>query len=168
MDVYGKQPISDAGAYLRSDMWDWHPLWDMVEDLFPELASQVQYGHTNDGDGLDARNSVALGRGLAEAAHDGRCSRWIAERNAAVADLPMEDCELCEGTGIRKDEAGRPLAHKRIRLWQATVLGRRFGWCNGCEGMGWKAPFASLYRTSVQSAKEFSDFLLVCGGFEIR
>ena len=169
MDVYGKNPTDEVGEYFRRNVWGWHPLWEMVEDLFPELASKVQEGHTNSGDGLNAVDSEQLGTLLAEAAKDGRVALWIKERNEAVAALPMEDCQICDGTGIRSDEAGIKWGQhdKALSSEQAAVLGREFGWCNGCEGNGWRAPFASHYGTSVECAGEFSDFLAASGGFEI-
>ena len=169
MDVYGKNPTDEVGEYFRRNVWGWHPLWEMCEDMFPELALKVEEGHTNSGDGLNAVDSEQLGTLLAEAAKDGRVALWIRERNEAVAALPMEDCQICDGTGIRSDEAGIKWGQhdKALSSEQAAVLGREFGWCNGCEGNGWRAPFASHYGTSVECAGEFSDFLAASGGFEI-
>ena len=35
MDVYGKSPTTEVGAYFRKTIWGWHPLWDMCTDLSP-------------------------------------------------------------------------------------------------------------------------------------
>tara|TARA_Y100000034_G_scaffold66233_1_gene79951 strand:+ start:4562 stop:5080 length:519 start_codon:yes stop_codon:yes gene_type:complete len=169
MDVYGKNPTDEVGEYFRRNVWGWHPLWDMCLDLFPELAGKVEYGHTNDGDGLNAVDSEALSNSLNEAVADGRVAAWISERNEIVANLPMEECYLCESTGIRTDEIGMQAGQhdKALSPEQATVLGREFGWCNGCDGKGEKAPFASWYGVEVGDATDWAGFLRSCGGFEI-
>ena len=28
MDVFGKNPTDEKGAYFRNNVWFWHPLWD--------------------------------------------------------------------------------------------------------------------------------------------
>jgi hypothetical protein len=169
MDVYGKNPTDEVGEYFRRNVWGWHPLWDMCLDLFPELAGKVEHGHSNDGDGLNAVDSEALGDALDEAVIDGRIAEWVTERNGLVAALPMEDCGICDGTGIRTDEIGRQAGQhdKALPSEQAIVLGREFGWCNGCDGNGEKAPFASWYGVEVGDATDWAGFLRSCGGFEI-
>jgi len=169
MDVYGKQPTSEAGEYFRRNVWGWHPLWEMCEDLFPTIAGQVECGHTNDGDGLDAVLSVDLGTGLTEAVADGRVAGWIAQRNAHVAAMPMEPCLICDSTGIRTDEIGVKMGQhdKALSKEKAIILGREFGWCNGCDGDGEKMPWMASYEVESDDAVEFSEFLAACGGFEI-
>ena len=169
MDVYGKAPTAEVGEYFRRNVWGWRPLWDMCLDLFPELTEKVEYGHSNDGDGLNAVDSEHLGNLLTEAAKDGRVEAWIIGRNKAISELPMEECRICEGTGIRNDEVGRAAGQhdKALSPERAIILGREFGWCNGCDGDGENAPFLSHYGMDVSCATEFSEFLTSSGGFEI-
>ena len=169
MDVYGKKPTAEVGEYFRRNVWGWHPLWGMIEDMFPELASKVEEGHTNSGDGLNAVDSELMGTLLAEAAKDGRVALWIKERNEAVSELPMDECRICEGTGIRTDDVGRNMGQhdKALSPEQVIVLGREFGWCNGCDGNGEKEPWESHYSVGVECAIEFADFMSASGGFEI-
>jgi len=169
MDVYGKNPTDEGGEYFCRKVWGWHPLWDMCLDLVHELAGRVEHGHCNDGDGLNAVDSEALGDALNEAVFDGRVAEWITDRNEIVANLPKEDCHICDSTGIRTDEIGIQDGQpdKALSPEQAIVLGREFGCCNGCDGKGWKEPFASWYEVEVNDATEFATFLRACGGFEI-
>ena len=169
MDVYGKNPTDEVGEYFCRKVWGWHPLWDMCEDLVHELAGRVEYAHCNDGDGLNAVDSEALGDALNEAIFDGRVAEWVARRDETLANLPKEDCLICDSTGIRTDEIGiQDGQHdKALPKEQAIVLDREFGWCNGCDGKGWKEPFASWYEVEVNDATEFATFLRACGGFEI-
>lgn len=169
MDVYGKNPTTEVGAYFRRSVWGWHPLWSMCEDLFPELAGKVECGHSNGGDGLSAVDSEALADALVGAVADGRIVEWIDNRQKMVADLPMETCRICDSTGIRTDDMGQQTGqHDRaLSPEQAVVLGREFGWCNGCDGVGWRAPFAASYSVQVDDAVDWAGFLRSCGGFEI-
>jgi hypothetical protein len=169
MDVYGMNPTAEVGEHFHRTVWCWHPLWAMCEDLFPELAGKVEHGHANWADGLFAVDSEALADALEEAVADGRIEAWITDRNEAVAALPMEECGICDSTGIRTDDIGRGAGQhdKALSPEQAIVLGREFGWCNGCDGMGWKAPFASWYGVTVDDALEWTGFLRACGGFAI-
>lgn len=169
MDVYGNEPTAEVGEYFRRNVWGWHPLWEMCEDLFPAIAGTVECGHSNDGDGLDAELSAELAKGLTEALADGRVAAWIAQRHAAVAALPMERCRICDGTGIRMDDIGRAAGQqdKALSKEKAIILGREFGWCNGCDGDGENAPWLASYEVVPSDATEFSDFLNACGGFVI-
>jgi len=169
MDVYGIKPTSEEGEYFRRNVWGWHPLWEMCEDLFPAIAGQVECGHTNDGDGLDADLSVDLGKGLTEAVADGRVTAWIVSRSAQVAAMPMEPCLICDSTGIRTDEIGLKGGwhDKALPPEDALILGREFGSCNACGGHGEKEPWLASYDVGTEDAVEFSGFLTACGGFEI-
>jgi hypothetical protein len=169
MDVYGKEPTAEVGEYFRRNVWGWHPLWEMCEDLFPTIAGQVECAHTNDGDGLDADLSVELAKGLTEAVADGRVKAWIDERNAHVAALPMVPCRCCDATGIRTDEIGLAAGwhDKALSKEDAIILGREFGSCNACHGHGESPSWLASYETRIEDATEFSEFLAACGGFEI-
>jgi hypothetical protein len=157
MDVYGKAPKSEAGEYYRQSIWGWHPLWDLVEAIAPDLAAKVEHAHSNDGDGLGARDSFALSVRLKAAVIDGTAARLVQEREAALAALPDEECPICKGTGLRD--------------WQGRTAG-----CNGCgsdvhsdkPGKGKVRPFETHYGVEVSDVSEFAEFLAACGGFEIN
>lgn len=169
MDVYGKNPTNEVGAYFRRNVWGWHPLWEYCENLHPEIAGLVKYGHSNDGDGLDAEKSLALANLLRLDVADGTTQKYINERNAYLAELARPNCELCDGTGIRTDavavDAGFP--EKILAPELAIILGRDKGWCNGCNGEGKKDAWETNYDLELADITEFADFLENCGGFEI-
>lgn len=58
MDVIGKRPTSKAGEYFRRNVWHWHPLADYIVTIAPDTASSCKRWHTNEGDGLNAKQSV--------------------------------------------------------------------------------------------------------------
>tara|TARA_B110000503_G_scaffold49712_1_gene80687 strand:+ start:917 stop:1435 length:519 start_codon:yes stop_codon:yes gene_type:complete len=169
MDVYGTNPVSETGRYFRRNIWGWRPLWDYVEIMHPEIAALVEYGHTNDGDGLSGIQSLVLANLLKEDLVSGATDQYIVQRTQALAELPLDDCTICEGTGIRTDEIGsrdgQPV--RVLEEAQAIILGRTEGWCNGCNGEGTKENFLLNYDLAPEDVKDFSDFLQDCGGFEI-
>lgn len=169
MDVYGKNPKSEAGSYFRRNVWGWHPLWDYVENQHPEIAELVEYAHSNDGDGLDEEKSVELAKLLMDDYNSGRVAEYIAERNKALSELPFEDCHICEGTGIRTDAIGKEAGWdtKELEPDIAIIVGRTKGSCNACGGVGKRENWATNYYLEEDDIKEFADFLVECGGFEI-
>lgn len=169
MDVYGKNPTSEAGEYFRANVWWWHPLWEYCENKFPELAGKVEHGHTNDGDGLDGEDSKRLAGLIRESIKNGEASAYNGERNAWLAGLERPECELCSGTGIRSDEVGiqNGMPERVLEPEVAIVLGRTNGWCNGCRGEGHTDAWETNYRFDLEVLAEFADFLDTCGGFEI-
>jgi hypothetical protein len=169
MDVYGKNPTSDVGEYYRQSVWGWHPLWHYVELYHEQYANKVQHGHSNDGDGLGAEDSSQLSLSLKQDLITGMAQQRLAEWQRQMDELPLENCDLCNATGIRTDENGVKFGmdKKELSAEQSEKLGRRIGYCNGCEGVGKKQPFIKNYSTSIDDIREFADFLADCGGFEI-
>ena len=169
MDVYGKKPISEVGEYYRQSVWGWHPLWHYVELYHEKYANKVQHGHSNDGDGLGAEDSSQLSLSLKQDLITGMAKQRLDEWQKELDELPLETCKLCEGTGIRTDEKGKEFGfHKKeLSAEQSEKLGRRIGWCNGCDGSGEVEPFIKNYSTSLDDIREFAEFLADCGGFEI-
>jgi hypothetical protein len=156
MDVYGRAPTTETGTYFRRNVWGWHPLWNYVEDQHPDLASKVGYGHTNDGDGLGAEDSLTLANRLRTDVNTGRAGAYIDQRDAALADLPREDCKYCNATGTRTDAVGQ----------EQGMVER--GWCNGCDGTGTREPIERAYQLEIDDLREFAGFLEYCGGFSIH
>lgn len=169
MDVYGKNPVNETGQYFRRNVWGWRPLWQYVEDTHPEIAELVEYPQSNDGDGLGARNSKKLAKLLREDIFRGVVDNYIETRNKYLAELPRVECNLCEGTGIRKDPVGLEygMPDRELSPELQILLGRTKGTCNGCNGEGKKDDWALSYPLEAQDVVEFAEFLENCGGFEI-
>ena len=156
MDVYGKNPSSGKGEYFRNNVWWWHPLWDYCVEVAP-VAKRVKNGHTNDGSGLGEHNSKILAKRLRKEIESGRCKEYADAYAARIAAIPMEDCDLCKGTGTR------PGGEEQFgKQWVKDMKG-----CNGCLGKGKKKPWAANYPFSVDNVVEFCDFLETSGGFKI-
>lgn len=157
MDVYGNN-----GNYFRNNVWWWRALWNYCCDIgFEIIPPDVKRsGHSNDGSGLNAKDSITLAKMLIKEIESGNTKKYEDEYMAKINALPDEDCRICGGTGLR---AAAP----------NTGPGE-FG-CNGCggdfynnkPGKGKVRPWASHYPFNVENVKEFADFLMKCGGFRI-
>lgn len=156
MDVHGKKPTSEDGKYFRASVWSWPPIWEYCEAIAPDLTKRVRLAHTNDGDGLGARNSKVLGRKVTASIEDGSAARYVDALNKKLDALPREPCVYCGATGTRTDAVG-----------VANGFDKR-KWCNGCDGKGTREPHDSYYRFNVDHLAEFGRFLSACGGFEIH
>lgn len=155
MDVMGKNAKTETGEYFRRNVWGWRPLWGYALTMHADIASKVSHGQSNDGDGLDADDAYKLGLALYEDIADGVAAKYVADRDAKIAALPLNDCEWCDGTGTRTDRVGVEMG----------MVERK--WCNGCEGAGKVKSSESMYDLNVDDIREFADFLVECGGFEI-
>jgi hypothetical protein len=155
MDVYGKTPSQEEGKYFRNNVWWWRPLWDYCLENVP-VAQKVTYGHSNDGDGLDAEDSVIMADALDELIKSGHTAQWKKERDAEIEALPLVECEQCHGKGYRSD----PIVKTMPELGEP-------GGCNGCSGHGKKLPWDAHYPFEVENVQEFANFCRHSGGFEI-
>lgn len=155
MDVMGRNATSETGTYFRRNVWGWRPLWSYVEDMHADIAAKVEHGQSNDGDGLDAEDSYELGLKLYNDIADGITARYVAERDAAIAAMPDKPCEYCGATGVRTDAVGVEMGMDQKK------------WCNACDGKGSVRPWEASYGLEVEDVREFADFLVDCGGFNI-
>ena len=156
MDVIGLKPTTKEGECFRNNVCTWQPLADYCMKVAPDIAVRCKYWRSNDGDGLDEADSVALADVLQKEIDSGRCGSYARIQESELELLPNEPCEMCGGTGIRKPppEYGAGDGVTGIE-------------CNGCKGSGFKRPWACLYRFAVDNVKKFTIFLRGCGGFQI-
>ena len=153
MDVYGNNPKTEAGEYFRSNVWYWHPLWDCLETLHPTICGRCESPHDNSGSGLNAKDSLALSKLLKKDLEKGIKEKYIADYDAQLASIPLEDCPYCEGTGNRD--------------WDQTDGSVLTKVCNACNGTLKIKSFATHYHMDLDLMKEFQIFLQDCGGFRI-
>lgn len=152
MDVYGRD---NPEAYFRRNVWGWRPLWDACQTFAPDLTAKVEYGHSNDGDGLNAEDSLALAAILDEAVESGDAHAYVEQREAWLDSLPDHECKYCKGTGVRRDAVGI----------ENNMPERNY--CNGCDSTGRMKDWETCYFLTVDDFTEFSAFLKECGGFSI-
>lgn len=152
MDVYGNKPTDPVGEYFRANVWYWRPLWIYVDSINPELTSKVEYPHSNDGSGLNGKDSRALSQLLLKEIESGKTEEYIKEYYEYLESLPLEDCEYCEQTGYRT------WSQDGIEVQKV---------CNACNGELKLKSFATHYPMHIDVVKEFQQFLYHCGGFKI-
>lgn len=173
MDVYGKKPSAIEGEYFRNNVWWWRPLANYALVTAPAITAKCSHWHSNDGDGLGARDSVRLADALQTEIDTGRCATYAERYEARLQAVPDEQCKFCHGTGIRDDEVGRKYGSPE-KIVPAPHDGEepnpragQVGWCNGCGGRGSVRPFETQYPFSVKNVQQFIAFLRACGGFKI-
>lgn len=170
MDVYGTKPVTPTGEYFRNNVWWWNPLWTYVVQAHADiLPGDPQHGFFNDGYTLSANEAADLGAALLLDIKNGLVFQYEQNFNAHRAEQPLEDCSLCNATGIRTDDIGVNMNMPNQLLDPATqlVVGRTHGFCNGCYGLGKRESFITAYSFSVDNVREFAMFLLSSGGASI-
>jgi hypothetical protein len=175
MDVVGRAPTSDAGAYFRRNVWGWRPLAHLACTLCPKETAACKGWHFNDGDGLDGPGAQALADALQDQLNHGAVAAYVASRNAWLSALPDEQCDICGGTGVRRDEGGKAEGwDTQVIPQDATYLNGKHpragqtGWCNGCDGRGFNEAWDRWYSVDENDVREFIAFLRDSGGFVIH
>lgn len=183
MDVYGRNADSPAGEYFRRNVWGWRPLVEAIEAVClkeGELNLYHRCGNwqMNDGDGLNGADSIELATILENSIKRGFVTEYFEEREKALDDLPDIPCDICRGSGIRKDAVGINMGQVDLvipadardptrGIEKPHPRAGQTGWCNGCGGTGYKRPWDCAYHATTQDVQEFVEFLKHCGGFEI-
>ena len=154
MDVYGR-----SGNYFRNNCWWWRPLSNYVSNQCKEVISQEDYdsGNYNDGHRVDYEKCEFIVEKLQKLVDDGSVKEYEKSYKKHLEELPLEDCEYCEGSGVRQWEEGDRN-------------------CNVCntehtrkEGIpiGKKKSFETSYPFSEENVIEFIEFVKESEGFEI-
>lgn len=170
MDVFGKAPANETGRYFRRNVWGWHPLADLCNDLAPDICEGCERWHDNGGDGLGKRASQKLAKVLRAKLADGGVAAYVEARQASLAALQALPCAFCKGTGKNP----KPLAKvsgQRVEVLLMSLLNavtsEATGECGVCQGTGKSRPMESGYQVDAEDVAEFAAFLEACGGFEI-
>jgi len=144
-DVRGRKPTAPEGKYFHNNIWWWPPLWAYCLEVAPDIAGKVTYAFSNDGDGLDEADALALAARLREELESGRTAEF--ERQY-MSLKTSELCPVCAGTGV-------------VEKGEGAIA------CLSCRGQGIKHPPAVDYPFSEENVRQFAKFLENCGGFEI-
>lgn len=177
MDVYGREPANETGKYFRRSVWGWRGIACYCEDMAPEVAMYCAFWHSNDGGGLDARLSIELADVLDAHIENGTAAAYVKVRDERLAGIPDEDCQICQGSGVRTDPRGVKAGHpeKPIPAEAKDQDGTgphpragMVGWCNGCDGRGHRHSWERAYRLTVDDLREWSAFVRASGGFNIH
>lgn len=148
VDLQGTDPTNETGQYFGRNWWGWRPIANYCLTQHADIAQKCVYWHSNDGDGLNAADSIELGNRLLADIESGRAAALADVDQITREALPKIECNICAGTGTRPD--------------MVVANG-----CNGCQGKGKRDNMDSWYELHVENLQSFAGFLLACGGFEI-
>jgi hypothetical protein len=148
MDISGKKPVSETGSYFRNNVWWWRPLWQYCHSSAPELIDRETFdsGTYNEGAGLNAYDAAKLGVKLLVLVEDGSCATYKRERDLWLESLKDDNCSRCNNNnrGYNKKKE-----------------------CKSCDGKGTQDNWNKHYPFHEDNVKEFADFCIDSGGFEI-
>jgi hypothetical protein len=79
MDVYGRNPSAPEGEYFCASIWKWQLLAKLVTALCPYETSSCEHWYSNDGDGLDSVEAIALADALEQKLRSGELAAALCE-----------------------------------------------------------------------------------------
>ena len=138
----------NVGAYFRNNCWWWRPLWNYCKTIAPDLINDELFdsGHGNSGAGLNDEDAKELGQRLLWEINNGHTIQYQASYQQYLDDLPDDVCTFCNGNNRGKNKMKD---------------------CTRCNGTGKSTNFNKHYPFDIDNVKEFAEFCIQSGGFEI-
>jgi len=156
MDVIGRKPKTEKGAYFRANVWSWRPIHALIAiadarnggRLVPEETMRLMC--SNDGAGLKSQKTC---NALAD----------------ALERLLARPCLITEhGLDILEEDGERVIRFPRNSSPTMCDKGGRFWSPEDVKaGKVRQEDLRSPYDTSFDHVREFVTFLRNCGGFEV-
>ena len=103
-------------------------------------------GHSNSGAGLDDKGAKELGKRLLTEINNGDTIQYQASYQQYLDDLPDSDCMRCNNNNHGNNKKKE---------------------CTNCNKTGKSTNFNKNYPFDIDNVREFAEFCLQCGGFEI-
>jgi hypothetical protein len=138
------------GVYFRNNVWWWRPLWSYVCEVCEDILTEedMSMGCENSGHLINEKKSMKIGVKLQALIISGATQQYETSYKAGLDALEQVECDLCDGTGKRKDMEVK-------------------NGCNKCHGKGRVDDWAMSYPFHTDNVDRFSEFCLQSGGFEI-
>ena len=139
----------NAGYYFRNNCWWWRPLWNYCYAVADDIISEELFngGHSNNGAGLDDKGAKELGQRLLSEINNGHTIQYQASYQQYLDDLPDDDCMRCNNNNH---------GHNKKKE------------CTNCNKTGKSTNFNKHYPFDIDNVKEFAEFCIESGGFEIN
>ena len=150
----GLNPINSSGEYFRNNIWYWSPLWSYCRSVAPDICESVEHGYSNDGDGLDDEDCVALATKLEDSISSGFFQDYKNQFEFEKINASKDSCYSCKGVGH----------HSKGVIVQGDEMVEN---CRSCKGTGLVDSSRSMRMFEIENVREFIDFLKNCGGFQI-
>ena len=138
----------NKGVYFRNNVWFWRPLWNYCHKVCPEIITDKIWdeGHHNGGQKINDEDAKVLGAVLLHQINKGNTIKYEAEYIQWQDDLEQNICTTCnnnnKGNNKKKD-------------------------CKMCDKTGKRDNWNKSYPFQTENVKEFAEFCLNSGGFEI-
>jgi len=150
--------LAVPGFGYQNPIWLWRPLWEYLCLKCDDILSKkdIQAGRDNSEYSINKTTAKKISSRLNKLHKEGDIKEHEEIYTLYLESLPDEECQICEGTGIRNDELG-----KQQRAKDPSYT------CNGCKGKGSKDNFFKLYPFHVDNVLAFGEFCAQSGGFQI-
>jgi len=140
----------NPGNYFRNNVWWWRPLWNFVCKSCDDILTDedMNSGSYNDGHEISSDKALDIYNRLSELKREGEIIKYKGKYDNDNNSLKDEECNLCNGTGVRTD----------MKVKDG---------CNKCEGTGKVRPWKCSYPFDTGNVYEFMEFCKFSGGFSI-
>ncbi len=165
------------GAYFRNNVWWWAPLWDYVIKECSDILSvaDVTGGGNNGGHKISKTKAKKIASRLRSLEKKGEIESYASTYKNKQRSLPTEKCNVCKGTGTRKEWEGWQSEEKWLKYHKSLENDKSTGYewahkckgCNGCSGKGMVRNWQSNYPFDSENVMNFADFCEHSGGFRI-
>ena len=153
-ETYHQWQDDNCGVYFRNNVWWWRPLWNFVTGICDDILTEkdMESGSYNDGHKISKTKANRIASRLFKLIKSGKVKEYEEGYKKELASLEQIDCDICDATGSRQEPP-------------KTGAGDRE--CNGCSGTGKVDDWAKSYPFSEDNVREFANFCLNSGGFQI-
>lgn len=150
---------SNPGIYFRNNIWWWRPLWNYVCEVCEEVMSDddIEAGQSNSGDIINAETVDHMITKLNSEIMLRRHVDYEIAYNIRIGELPLMDCDYCDGTGTRHWDDGPQdcnVCNTEYTRKEGIPVGKEKSW-------------ESRYPFSAENVEEFVKFLEHSGGIQI-
>tara|TARA_R110000824_G_scaffold98780_5_gene235515 strand:+ start:15259 stop:15693 length:435 start_codon:yes stop_codon:yes gene_type:complete len=140
-------------------------------------------GTFNNGHLIQSDKATKMGNRLWKLLDNGSITKLIKVREDRLDELPDEECNCCNGKGVRKGWEGWKSESEWLKTHDSLVPSddtsipsvqnmsyehaHMCKGCNACHGKGVTAHFEKSYPLDKDNVREFATFCLKSGGYTI-
>ena len=153
-EAYWAWQDETKGSYYRRNMWGWRPVWEFIEAFCGDIlsAKDLEAGCFNDGHKISKTKANRIAGRIYSMDKKGLVKSYVNSRNDILDNLPLIPCDICKGTGFRKEP---------------PITGAGNLECNGCRKKGKTKDWQTYYPGDYNAIIEFAEFCRHSGGFTI-
>ena len=138
---------------FRANIWSWRPIWNLVRMEADLTDEEYESGSMNDGYEISEERALEIHNKLKKL----NLKAIIKEYHHYLDTLPLEDCEICKGTGKRNDE------HVKGKCNSCNTKYSKEEGIPVCKQKNWQ----TNYRMYQEHIEEFIEYCKESRGFQI-